>query len=95
MRDELEAAAAAGGGGGGEGRTVDDVVPQDGDVVVPVAARVLVQEAQRVQHLVLDDAVADAAEALQRHHLLVPDATHGGGAAGGRRSRQIWSWGGG
>lgn len=95
MRDELEAATAAGGGGGGEGRTVHDLLPQDFDVVVPVAARVLVQEAQRVQHLVLDDAVADAAEALKRHHLLVPDATHGGGAAGGGGSRQRRSWGGG
>lgn len=60
-----------------EGRTVDDVLPEDGDVVVPVAAGVFVEESQRVQHLVLDDAVVDAAEPLQRHQLLLPNATHG------------------
>lgn len=60
-----------------ESRTIDDVVPEDGDVVVPVAAGVFVVEAQSVQHLVLDDAVADAAKLLQRHHLLLPDAAHG------------------
>ncbi|TNN35828.1 hypothetical protein EYF80_054011 [Liparis tanakae] len=56
----------------------------DLDVVVAVAARVLVVEAQRVQQLVLDDAVMDAAEPLQRHHLLVSDATEQREAAGGR-----------
>lgn len=60
-----------------ESRTIDDVVPEDGDVVVPVAAGVFVVESQCVQHLVLDDAVADAAELLQRHHLLLPNAAHG------------------
>lgn len=60
-----------------ESRTIDDVVPEDGDVVVPVAAGVFVVESQSVQHLVLDDAVADAAELLQRHHLLLPNAAHG------------------
>lgn len=71
-------------GGGWEGsHTIDDVLPEDGDVVVPVAAVVFVVESQSVQQLVLDDAVADAAEALQRHHLLLPDAAHGGETAGG------------
>lgn len=39
-------------------------------------------ESQSVQHLVLDDAKVDAAEPLQRHHLLLPKATHGGETAG-------------
>lgn len=63
--------------GESESRTIDDVVPEDGDVVVSVAASVFVVESQSVQHLVLDDAVLDAAELLQRHHLLVPYAAHG------------------
>lgn len=69
-------------------RTVDDVLPEDGDVVVPVAAGVLVVESQHVQQLVLDDAVADAAEALQRHHLLIPNAAHGGETSGGGGERR-------
>lgn len=60
-----------------ESPTIDDVVPQDADVFVPVAAGVLVVEPQSVQHLVLDDAVADAAEPLQRHRLLFSNAAHG------------------
>lgn len=76
------------GGSGTDGRrTVDDVVPEDGDVVVAVAAGVFVVESQSVQQLVLDDAVADAAEALQRHHLLLPDAAHGGETADGGEQR--------
>lgn len=42
-----------------------------------------VVESQRVQQLVLDDAVVDAAEALQRHHLLIPNAANGGETPGG------------
>lgn len=60
-----------------ESRTINDVFPEDFDEVVPVAAGVFVVESQRMQHLVLDDAVLDAAEPLQRHHLLLPDAAHG------------------
>lgn len=60
-----------------ESRTIDDVVPEDIDVVIPVAAGVFVVESQRVQHLVLDDAMLDAAEPLQRHHLLFANAAHG------------------
>lgn len=48
-----------------ESPTIDDVLPEDFDVFVPVAAGVLVVEPQRVQHLVLDDAGDDAAEPLQ------------------------------
>lgn len=70
-------------------RTIDDVLPEDGDVVVPVAAGVFVVESQSVQQLVLDDAVADAAEALQRHHLLLPDAAHGGETAGGGGTEMV------
>lgn len=64
-------------------RTIDYVLPEDGDVVVPVAAGVFVVESQSVQQLVLDDAVTDAAKTLQRHRLLLPNAAHRGEAAGG------------
>jgi len=64
--------------------TVADVLPVDGDVLVAVAARVLVVEAQRVQDLVLDDAVLNAAELLQRDQLAVPDAAQRREAPGGQ-----------
>lgn len=61
-----------------------EVVPVDPDVLVAVAAGVLVVEAQRVQQLVLDDASVDAAVPLQRHRLLVSDPTQQSGTADGR-----------
>lgn len=58
--------------------TLVDVVPVDFDVVVAVVAGVLVVEAQRVQQLVLDDAVTQAAEPLQGEHLLASGGTQRG-----------------
>lgn len=64
-----------------------DLIPVDADVLVAVAAGVLVMETQSVHNLVLDDAKAHAAEPLQRHYLLVscvtqqrrtPDGIHTG-----------------
>lgn len=75
-----------------ESRTIDDVVPEDIDVVIPVAAGVFVVESQRVQHLVLDDAMLDAAVPLQRHHLLFANAAHGRETADeGNRDGRRWS----
>lgn len=58
--------------------TLVDVVPDDFDVVVAVVAGVLVVEAQRVEQLVLDDAVTQAAEPLQGEHLLASGGTQCG-----------------
>lgn len=64
--------------GSGGALTLVDVVPDDFDVVVAVVAGVLVVEAQRVQQLVLDDAVTHAAEPLQGEHLLASGGTQRG-----------------
>lgn len=58
------------------------VVPEDLDVVVAVFARVLVVEAERVQQLVQDDAVFQAAGHPQGHDLRAAHPAHQGGAAG-------------
>lgn len=58
--------------------TLVDVVPDDLDVMVAVVAGVLVVEAQRVQQLVLDDPVTQAAEPLQGDHLLASGGTQRG-----------------
>lgn len=64
------------------------VVPVDDDVLVAVAARVLVVEAERVQQLVYDDAVLQAAGRPQGHPLpLARPADRGGAAAGRGRPR--------
>ena len=62
--------------------TLPDVVKVDGDVLVAVAAALLVVEAQRVQQLVLHHAVLHAAEPLQGNHLLVPRTPDGRVAPG-------------
>lgn len=58
------------------------VVPADLDVVVAIFARVLVVEAERVQQLVHDDAVFNAAGQPQGHGLPAAHHAHQGGAAG-------------
>ena len=52
--------------------TSGDVFPVDPDELVPVAPGVLVVEAERVEELVLNDAVIEAAVHRQRDHLLPP-----------------------
>lgn len=64
--------------GSGGALTLVDVVPDDFDVAVAVVAGVLVVEAERVQQLVLDDAVTHAAEPLQGDHLLASGGTQRG-----------------
>ena len=56
--------------------TLDDVFPDHSDVVVPVAAGLLVVEAQGVEQLVLDGAVVQAATAAQRHRLTTSATAH-------------------
>ena len=52
-----------------------DVLVVDLDVLVAVAAALLVLEAQCVEQLVLHNAMLHAAQLLQRQHLLVPLTT--------------------
>lgn len=58
--------------------TLVDVLPHDFDILVAVVAGVLVVEAERVQQLVLDDAVTQAAVPLQGDHLLASGGTQRG-----------------
>jgi len=63
--------------------TLDDLVPPDVDVVIPVGARLLVVEAESVQKLVLHD--GPAVTALADGHVLPSlQVPHEGPAPGGR-----------
>ena len=60
--------------------TLHHVLQQDAYVLVPVGARLLVVEAERVQQLVLDGALEDTPLAADGHRLGLPPAPHEGEA---------------
>lgn len=59
------------------------VAPDDFDISVAVTAGVFMVETHCVQQLMLDDAVTQAAEPLQRHHLLSSSTAQYGRTANG------------
>lgn len=69
--------------------TLNDVVPDHLDVVVPVRARLFVVEAQGVQELVLHGAVVDAPLAAQRHRLTTTLTAHIGPAAARGQTQEL------
>lgn len=56
--------------------TRHDVVQENANMLVPVRASLLMVEAQRVEHLMLDDLLENTTLAAQRHRLGPPPTTN-------------------